>query len=49
MTNSPRNKNFQWFGAEVWQNKRKNSRKTNVDITLFGRKNQSVCRAVVLT
>lgn len=33
----------------ILTNKRKNSRKTNVDITLFGRKNQSVCRAVVLT
>ena len=43
VTNSPRRKNFQWFGTEVGQDRRKNSQKTNVGITLFGRKNWSSC------
>jgi len=38
VTNSPRNKNFQWFGAGNGLCKRKNSRKANVGLRFSGEK-----------
>ena len=38
VTNSPRNKNFQWFGAGNGLGKRKNSRKANVGLRFSGEK-----------
>ena len=45
VTNNPRNKNVQWLGAVQTEK----LPKSKCRITLFGRKNQSVCRSVVLT
>ena len=38
VTNSPRNKNFQWFGAGNGFCKRKNSRKANIGLRFSGEK-----------
>ncbi|RGM41212.1 hypothetical protein DXC16_17320 [Phocaeicola vulgatus] len=40
VTNSPRNKNFQWFGTENGLNKWKNSRKANIGLRFSGEKSE---------
>ena len=41
VTNSPRNKNFQWFGTGNGLCKRKNSRKANVGLRFSGEKTRA--------
>ena len=51
VTNSPRNKNFQWIGAEIGLDKQKTPEKRIVGLRLSGEKSEhlSFCRIVVLT
>lgn len=51
MTNNPRNKNFQWIGAEIGLDKQKTPEKRIVGLRLSGEKSEhlSFRRIVVLT